>query len=92
MAAAPKVMQTPSENVLVGPEYPMLPKRLVDEILGWDFIDLVEFLPPTSAHDTYVCQWALLQLVYPFFEVWAFQAEEETNRHYHWMSASIHNN
>ena len=40
------------DRVFIGQGLPTVPKTLVNKIQRWEFVDLAELLPATSAHDT----------------------------------------
>ena len=40
------------DRIFIGQGLPTVPKTLVDKIQRWEFVDLAELLPATSAHDT----------------------------------------
>ena len=41
----------PSDRILVTPDFPTLPKQLLNKIHRWEYVDLIDLLPSTSSHD-----------------------------------------
>lgn len=40
-----------SERISIGPGLPTIPRKLLEKMHHWEYIDLAELLPQTSAHD-----------------------------------------
>ncbi len=43
--------QASAERVVIGPGFPTVPKKLLDRMIWWEFVDLAELLPQSSAHN-----------------------------------------
>ena len=43
--------QVTTDRVTIGTGLPTIPKKLLDRMYRWEYIDLAELLPQTSAHD-----------------------------------------
>lgn len=43
--------QSSSDRVAIGAGFPTIPRKLLEKMLRWEFIELAELLPQASAHD-----------------------------------------
>ena len=51
MLSSAQASTTGSERVLIGRGLPSIPKRLLEKILRWEYVDLIELLPQSSFYD-----------------------------------------